>query len=259
MDQAKHHICTQCMTSVPRGHKFCGRCGGSLPEAMLNAETQYFSDLQSPDKARLILVHGDELEGLSYHLKSDQHLMGRTGQLEFPNDPFLSTTHANFFYRNKRLVVRDEGSLNGVFLRIKGKADLHPGDLFTAGNQVFRFDLAPKPPNDNDADGTFFYASPRQPSSFRITQILEGGAGSMTVCSIETVLKVGREGCDLNFPADPQMSLIHCSIEEAGGKYFLIDHDSKNGTFLRIKGETSLAHGDYVSVGRKLLRVEMTA
>jgi len=81
----------------------------------------------------------------------------------------------------------------------------------------------------------------------------------MTVCSMESTLKVGREGCDLNFPSDAQMSLLHCSIEEAAGKYLLLDHDSKNGTYLRIKGEAALTHGDYVFIGKKLLRVEMTA
>jgi pSer/pThr/pTyr-binding forkhead associated (FHA) protein len=259
MQQAKHHICTECMTGVPRGHKFCGRCGAGLPDAVMSGETQFFSDLQNPEKARLILVYGDEMEGLSYHLKAEQHLLGRTGQLEFPDDSFLSPTHANFLYRNKRLVVRDEGSLNGVFLRIKGKADIHPGDLFMAGSQVFRLDLAPKPPGDADADGTYFYASPRQSSSFRVTQILAGGTAGMTVCSLDNTLRIGREACDLNFPNDPQMSLSHCAVEEANGKFVLLDNDSKNGTFLRIKGETALTHGDYIFVGHKLLRVEMTA
>lgn len=259
MEQAKHHLCSQCMTGVPRGHKFCGRCGGPLSESAMTAETQYFSDLQNPEKARLILVYGDDLEGLSYHLKSDQHVLGRSGQLEFPGDAFLSPTHANFFYRNKRLVVRDEGSLNGVFLRIKDKAELHPGDLFIAGHQLFRLDLAPKPPADADADGTYFYASPRQPSTFRISQVLTGGAPGLSVCSLDNTLRIGREGCDLNFGDDPQMSLNHCSIEEAGGKFLLLDHDSKNGTYARIKGETPLSHGDYLFVGRKLMRVEMTA
>jgi pSer/pThr/pTyr-binding forkhead associated (FHA) protein len=258
MDQAKHHLCTQCMTGVPRGHKFCGRCGGPLPESALTADTQYFSDLQNPEKARLLLVYGDDI-GQSYHLTSDQHLLGKSGDLEFPGDEFMSATHANFFYRNKQLVVRDEGSLNGVFLRIKDKAELRPGELFMAGHQVFRLDLAPKPPADADADGTYFYASPRQPSTFRVSQVLAGGAAGLSVCSLDNTLRIGREGCDLNFPNDAQMSLTHCSVEEAGGKFLLLDHDSRNGTFLRIKGEAALSNGDYLFVGTKLLRVEMTA
>jgi hypothetical protein len=34
---------------------------------------------------------------------------------------------------------------------------------------------------------------------------------------------------------------------------------SRNGTSLRDKGQRELAHGDYLFVGRQLLRVEITA
>ena len=54
------------------------------------------------------------MEGLSYHLRADQHIAGRNGNLQFPDDPFVSPRHANFFYRDDKLVVRDESSLNGV-------------------------------------------------------------------------------------------------------------------------------------------------
>ncbi|HIE69351.1 MAG TPA: FHA domain-containing protein, partial [Planctomycetes bacterium] len=40
----------------------------------------------------------------------------------FAEDPFLSPNHATFFFVKNQLFVRDEGSLNGVFIRIK--ADL---------------------------------------------------------------------------------------------------------------------------------------
>ena len=60
------------------------------------------------------------MDGLSFHLKAEQHVVGRNGQLVFPDDPFISPKHANFFYRDGKLVVRDEGSLNGVYLRVRG-------------------------------------------------------------------------------------------------------------------------------------------
>ena len=30
MDQARYYVCESCMTPVPSGHKFCGRCGKPL-------------------------------------------------------------------------------------------------------------------------------------------------------------------------------------------------------------------------------------
>jgi predicted component of type VI protein secretion system len=81
----------------------------------------------------------------------------------------------------------------------------------------------------------------------------------ITVCATGHTLQIGRENCDLNFPGDPQMDASHCSIEEAGGKFTLTDHDTKNGTYVRIKAEVELGHGDYLFVGKKLLRVELNA
>jgi len=257
MDQAKHYVCTACMTPVPRGHKFCGRCGAPIPEEATNLRVRLFSDMQNPDKARLLLIRGDGADGLSYHLKAEQHVVGRQGQIEFPEDVFVSPKHANLFYRDGKLVVRDEGSLNGVYFRVRGTVEILPGDTFLAGEQLFRLDPALSPSDGADPDGTFFYSSPKHPSVFRLTQILEGGAPGMAVCSRGTTLVIGREDGDLNFPGDVYMSARHNTVEERSGKYFLTDHESRNGTYVRIKSEQLLGHGDYLFIGRKLLRVEL--
>jgi pSer/pThr/pTyr-binding forkhead associated (FHA) protein len=256
MDQAKYYVCASCMTPVPSGHKFCGRCGTPVPEQVLHMQVDFFSDMQDPEKARLILIRGEGMDGVSYHLKAETHLVGRSGQVSFPEDPFVSPKHANFFYRDHHLVVRDEGSLNGVYIRVRGSVEISPGDMFLAGEQVFRLDPTPKASDGADQDGTFFYSSPKYPSAFRINQILEGGSLGMTVCARGTTLQIGREDGDLNFPGDAFMSGKHCTVEEKEGKFSLTDHDSRNGTYMRIKAEMPLSHGDYLFIGRKLLRVE---
>ena len=223
MDQAKNFVCRSCSTPVPLGHKFCGRCGAAVPPEILQARTQFFGQLQAPGKAKLILIRGEGVEGLSYQLNAEQHVVGKSGQLVFPDDPFVSPRHANFFYRNSKLVVKDEGSVNG------------------------------------GPDGTFFYSSPKHQSPFRINQLLQGGMMGMTVCARGPSLQIGREGGDLNFPSDLYMSASHCKLSDAGGKLLLEDLNSRNGTYIRLKAERELAHGDYLFIGRKLLRVEITA
>jgi pSer/pThr/pTyr-binding forkhead associated (FHA) protein len=259
MDQAKNFVCRSCSTAVPLGHKFCGRCGAAVPPEILQARTQFFGQLQAPGKAKLILIRGEGVEGLSYQLNAEHHVVGRTGQLVFPDDPFVSPTHADFFYRNGKLVVKDEGSINGVYLRVKGAIDVQSDDFFLAGEQVFRIDATPKPSDQPGPDGTYFYSSPKHQSPFRITQMLQGGSAGMTVCARGSSLQIGREGGDLNFPSDLYMSAAHCKIEEAGGKLMLTDMNSRNGSYVRLKAERELSHGDYVFIGRKLLRVEITA
>jgi pSer/pThr/pTyr-binding forkhead associated (FHA) protein len=260
MDQAKNFVCRSCSTPVPMGHKFCGRCGAAVPPEILNARTQFFGQLQAPGKAKLILIRGEGVEGLSYQLNADQHVVGRSGQLVFPDDPFVSPKHANFFYRNSKLVVRDEGSLNGVYLRVRGTVEISPGDFFLAGEQVFQVTATPKLNDQPGPDGTYFYSSPKHQSPFRIIQILQGGAPGMTVCARGPSLQIGREGGDLNFPSDLYMSASHCRLEDQGGKLMLTDLNSRNGSYVRLgPAERELAHGDYLVIGRKLLRVEITA
>lgn len=259
MDQARYYVCESCMTPVPSGHKFCGRCGAPVPDSILHMAPSFYSDMQDAAKARLILIRGENMDGLSYHLKADQHVIGRQGQLEFPDDPFISPKHANFFYRDNRLIVRDEGSLNGVYFRVRGSVEISPGDTFLAGEQLFRLDPTPKASDGADPDGTFFYSSPKYPSAFRLNQILEGGAIGMTVCARGAALQIGREDGDLNFPSDVFLSGKHCTVEEKDAKFVLTDWDSRNGTYVRIKTDTPLTHGDYVFIGRKLLRVELNS
>lgn len=257
MEQARNFLCTECQTPIPTGHKFCNRCGQVVPQDANDAQTTYFSDVQDPAKARLIVVRGDGVEGLSFHLKAETHSLGRTGQIAFPDDRFISPQHATFAYRDGTLLVRDEGSLNGVYVRIRGTVAIAPGDMFLAGEQVFRLDGPVQgDANPVEADGTVLFTPPKQATNFRITQFFEGGAPGVEYNARGNIVQIGRFDCDLNFPHDPYLSAAHCKVEEAGGGFLLTDLNSRNGTYLRIASERELAHGDYLFFGRTLLRVE---
>ncbi len=263
MEQARFFVCGECSTPVPTGHKFCGRCGAVVPPEILEPRTRYFGAMQAPGRARLILIRGkaDGTEGLSYLLQGSEHFAG-TGEAEIPftDDPWLSDRHANFLYRGDKLVVRDEGSDNGVYLRLRESVTVEPGDQFLCGEQVLRVEGAPPADAGQTPDMTYFYASPRRPSPFLVSQVLVGGDRGMCVGATEGCVTIGREGSDMNFPGDEYMSGAHAKLELAGeSNYTLSDLDSQNGTFLRIRGETDLSHGDYVFLGAHLLRVEITS
>ena len=262
MEQARNYVCTECASAVPSGHKFCGACGAGVPMAAQTLETRYFGAMQMPGKARIIVVRGDEAmgEGLSYLLQATEHVAGRAAdQIPFPSYNWLSPTHANFLYRGDKLVVRDEGSLNGVYIRIRGATPIQVGDHFMCGQQLFRVDATPKDTSGPEPDQTYFYSSPRRPSAFRVTQILEGGIDGIVCCAHEDTIEIGREDCDINFPNDVHMSPRQTRVQMSGESLELVDADSQNGTFVRIRGERDLVHGDYLFLGRNLLRVEVTA
>ena len=146
-----------------------------------------------------------------------------------------------------------------MFLRVRGSVDIVPGDEVLAGEQLFVVDAPPKIGDGPSSDGTYFYTSPKHQFLFRITQVLQGGNPGMSMLARQNTLQIGRAGGDLNFPHDLYMSGSHCKIEESNGKLTHTDLNSRNGTYLRIKEEKELAHGDYLFMGRKLLRVEITA
>lgn len=261
MEQARNYVCKECSCPVPGGHKFCGACGAAVPPEIQNPQPHYFGAMQTPGKARLILIRGDQgVEGLSYLLQGTEHVAGRQdAQILFPDDAWMSPRHANFIYRGDKLVVRDEGAANGVYVRVKRPTPLRVGDCFLCGEQVFRVEDAPGEVTGPDRDQTYFYSSPRRPSNFSIVQIVAGGVPGMVHCALNNVALIGREDSDLNFPLDVFMSGNHAKLERQGDAFVLTDLQSRNGTFVRIRGEHELSHGDYLFLGKQLLRVEMTA
>jgi pSer/pThr/pTyr-binding forkhead associated (FHA) protein len=231
----------------------------------------FFSVMQAPGQAKLILIKGDGYDGISYVLSATEHIAGRSeGDILFPEDTLLSPRHANFIYENGRLHVRDEGSTNGVFVRIAKPQKVRSGSTFLVGEQLLRIDACaadsvPTP----ELDGTYFYTSPRRPARFILTQLLVGGAAGMVFRARNDTLVIGRESNDVNFPDDPFISGRHAQVgvlpaappaAGADGEptFEVQDLGSKNGTFLRVLGETALNHGDYVFIGQQLLRVEIT-
>lgn len=258
MEQARTFVCRACSTPIPLQHKFCGRCGAPVPLEHQTAKTMFFGQLQSPGRAKIVVVRGDGVEGMSYQLVADSHTVGRAGHIAFADDPFVAPNHAELFYRGNTLVVRDLGSKNGVYARQREQVELRAGDHLIAGDEVFRFELLGAPANGPDPDGTFFSSTPSKSSSFRLVQVLEGGGDGTAVSSRDSGITVGREGCDFNLPADPFLSTQHFRVAEVNGRYLLSDLGSRNGTYLRIRDEMELKHGDYLFVGRTLVRIEIT-
>lgn len=99
---------------------------------------------------RLVRVVEGGLEVETYPLANERTVIGRErGDLTFPQDAFLSQVHASVqkvtvSHEGReptiRFVLTDEGSRNGVFLRIRQEWPLKPGDVIAAGGQVFRFE-----------------------------------------------------------------------------------------------------------------------
>lgn len=220
--------------------------------------TLFFGGAMQAARAKLTLIRGDGDDGVSFTLAGQDHLAGRGDcPISFPDDPFLSPIHANFLYANNHLVVRDQRSLNGVYVRISGASELANGSMVLVGEQVLSVDLAAQPEDVPDAEGTYYSASMSRPAALEIRQNLRGGQIGWVHRIEGDVVTIGRENNDINFPDDPFISGRHAELRIAGGVLSVIDLGSRNGTFVRVHGERVLKHGDYVFLGQQLLRVEI--
>jgi hypothetical protein len=192
-----------------------------------------------------------------YDPVGDEALIGASGTIALPGEVFCHPKEAILTFREGRLWLEDLEGGNGVFLRIRTPVELELGDEFVVGDQLLRLEKNPVPDDGPDPDPTYFYSSPKWPSSFRVTQMFEGGAAGCCVVARGNTLQIGSAIGDLVFPDDPLVGEQHCLIEEQADAVVLTDLGSRTGVFVRIRGEQELAHGDELLVGRTRLVVDL--
>ncbi len=77
-----------------------------------------------------------------YHLSKMEVVLGREeGDITFPDDEFMSRRHAVVANASGKFELRDNGSSNGTYIRVRGDRELKSGDLLRMGDQLFRFEL----------------------------------------------------------------------------------------------------------------------
>jgi pSer/pThr/pTyr-binding forkhead associated (FHA) protein len=245
-------------------------------------------------RARVVIIAKDGGEGASYSVGETLDLGRSEGDVVIAEDRYLSPRHARIVRRGKRLYLRDLGSTNGLYLRLRpsgasgpspsgarGSDDAgapsgpnpkppllslaHPlrdQDLLLVGQQVLRFEVV------NDADeglgpasqhGTLLFGSPATPRYARLCQrTVEGVIRDVFyIRKAETVL--GRESGDVVFTEDPFLSRRHATlrVEKDPRRFLLTDLGSSNGTFVQVRGEIPLESGDQFRIGQQLFRVDI--
>ena len=119
--------------------------------------------------------------------------------------------------------------------------------------------VANVPPGETEASAaeTMWRVSVPPPvsSQGKLYLVMEGGQQG-EVYDLKDTTVVGRTAGDLAFPHDGYMSGRHAQIVRRGNDFFLSDAGSRNGTFIRIKGEVKLEPGDMILIGKQLFRFE---
>jgi len=253
--------CPKCGASNNRSFKFCGTCGFSLASVAAPAPAAVAPPAEAPpvaaspvQRGSLVLIRPDGSEGGSTPLSDTTPVGRRSGGL-FASDSYLSPLHATFTFAPRGLTVQDEGSLNGVFLRIPADSpqELKDGSVFRIGQEIVRFERLASPAAKG---GVEVMGSPCVGVLGRLC-LITGRDTSGNCFTVPAVgLHLGRERGDLLFPEDGYVSGLHCRIHEEGGRVFLTDLGSSNGTFTRISGAVVVNSGALLLMGQQLFRVE---
>jgi pSer/pThr/pTyr-binding forkhead associated (FHA) protein len=88
---------------------------------------------------RISVVVGRDVDGPAFPLFDESVVLGRErGDILFPEDGYVSGTHAQITLREGQIYLSDLGSSNGTFARIRGARVIQAGSLLLLGQQLFR-------------------------------------------------------------------------------------------------------------------------
>ncbi|HWE27208.1 MAG TPA: FHA domain-containing protein [Polyangia bacterium] len=266
-------LCPTCGHPVPAEFAFCGQCGSRLDgdsgrtsspsssasssSASSSPSSPAYARVATPSSSavhgRLILIRPDGTEGGVHPLDEGENVIGRGLGSLFDADGYLSPRHAEIVLNAAGVVVRDTGSLNGVFVKLSEPEELFDGDVFRIGQELLRFDeIAPPVPLD---DGTDVMGSPNPGYWGRLALIVGRDQDGSAFPLFGDSVTLGRERGDILFPEDGYVSGQHARVSLRDGRFFLEDLNSSNGTFIRVRGERVVKPGSAILIGQQLFRI----
>lgn len=93
----------------------------------------------APVPPQLIRLDAENQEGDRYPLKDAETLLGRSqGTYTFPDDHYMSGSHARITLEDGQFVLEDRNSTNGTFIRIRKRLLVRDGDTVLIGAQLLR-------------------------------------------------------------------------------------------------------------------------
>jgi pSer/pThr/pTyr-binding forkhead associated (FHA) protein len=91
---------------------------------------------------KITVIIGNGVDGSAYPLLGESVTMGRErGDINFPDDGYVSGLHARLSTRNGKVYLADLGSSNGTFLRVQGERKIGHESFVLLGQQLFRLAL----------------------------------------------------------------------------------------------------------------------
>lgn len=252
---------TMAMPAVRTGGATGGGLGGSAsPAGGAPSATMFFGAATAERVAKLVLVRGVSQFGSQWRLQAGETTLGRSqGAVLFPDDENLAERHCRFVFRGPDLWLEPEQTTNGVFLRVRGRAKVGPGDEIVVGAQRLRLLADEDRPMKVEGDATTKTLGSMVKSSppIALLRVAPDPAQNEVFFRCQRLLTLGRNHCDVNFPRDSFVSERHAQLSFEEDGLVLEDLRSRNGTYTRVRQPMQLQHGDLVLLGDKVLRIEL--
>ncbi|HEY5958425.1 MAG TPA: FHA domain-containing protein, partial [Polyangiaceae bacterium] len=259
-------VCPQCQHANPRGNRFCAGCGynlGALQQMAQPAPSAAVAPQAAVGGAGvrpmvLVALRADGSEAGRFSMPDAAIVtVGRDTGSIFAGDSYLSPRHAVITRRGNDVLVKDAGSLNGVYMKLRPQEPwpLEFGDVFRIGQEIIRFEELVQQPLS--ADGVRRFGSPSKGYVGRLALVIGRDTTGNAFPIPERGVHCGRERGDILFSEDGYVSGLHCRVAKgADGKIALTDVGSSNGTFVRIKGEHAMYPGAVLLMGQQLFRAD---
>src|SRR5260221_3600979 len=124
--------CPQCGHVNAPSNKFCASCGytmvlvGGAPAAGASPAMPVAAPVagSGPGQVMLTALRADGTEAGNFALPGPLMTVGRDVGGIFAGDSYLSPRHATFSVRGNKLFIKDELSLNGVYLKVAPESPL---------------------------------------------------------------------------------------------------------------------------------------
>jgi pSer/pThr/pTyr-binding forkhead associated (FHA) protein len=92
---------------------------------------------------KLTVIIGRDITGAAFPLLGESSTLGRErGDINFPDDGYVSGLHARVTLRDGRVFLADLGSSNGTFIKVNGERAVGHESFVLLGQQLFRLNLA---------------------------------------------------------------------------------------------------------------------
>jgi hypothetical protein len=91
---------------------------------------------------KLTVIIGRDITGAAFPLLGESVTLGRErGEINFPDDGYVSGLHARVALRDGRVFLADLGSSNGTFIKVNGERAVGHESFVLLGQQLFRLNF----------------------------------------------------------------------------------------------------------------------